>query len=572
MTHRQWKRHLGALGGAFFLLWWLMVLPTAAAPRRQGTDPRVEALLAEMSSAGKVAQMFMVSLWGEQLSEESADFLAAYNPGGVILFGYNTSSPAQITALTNATQQTGLMMPGGIPAWIAIDQEGGLVSRLADGFTTFPVNMAVAATGDPDYAHEVGMAMAAELRAVGINMNLAPVADVQTNPLNPVIDRRAYGTDPVIVGEMAAAMIEGLQAGGVMATAKHFPGHGDTGTDSHLELPVVSLDRPRLEAVELVPFRQAISADVGAIMAAHIWYTALEPTPDTPASLSAPVLSGLLRQEMAFDGLIMTDALDMDAIDRQYSLAEAAIRAIEAGADLITPGPHASLAAQQAAMDTVIAAVESGRIPIARIDESVRRILEAKVRFGVLDWQPLDPASAAARIDLATHQALVAEILAAAVTLVTDEQGLVPVAPEHQVVLIYPATRPSLARTCESYAPDVHLIGVSQGPTDEEQSWAVTAATLADVAIVFTQDLSSNPDYLAMVHALPLEKTIVVALRSPYDWQSVPRAAAYLATYSPLPEAVTAVCGALFGAQPITGRLPVDLADSLPAGTGLQRP
>ncbi len=571
MGYHHWKRHLAALGGAFFLLWSAMLTPAAAA-RRQGTGPRIDALLAEMSLRDKVAQLFMVSLWGEQLTADSAQFLVTYNPGGVILFGYNTDSPEQITALTNAIQQTGLTRPGSIPAWIAIDQEGGIVSRLSEGFTTFPVNMAVAATGDPAYARAIGRAMAAELRAVGINMNLAPVADVQTNPLNPVINRRAYGTDPAIVGQMSAAMIEGLQAGGVMATAKHFPGHGDTGTDSHLELPVVSLERTRLDEVELVPFRQAIAVDVGAIMAAHIWYPALDPTPNTPASLSAPVLSGLLRQEMAFEGLIMTDALDMDSIDRQYDLAEAAIRAIQAGADLITPGPHTGLAAQQAAVEAVVDAVLSGSISLGRIEESVRRILRLKARFGVLDWMPLDPASADMRIDRAAHEALVAETLAAAVTLVTDERGLVPVGPGQQVALIYPATRPSLARACESYAPEMRVIGVSLGPTDEERGWAVTTAQLSDVAIVFTQDLMDSPAYLAMVRALPPEKTIVVALRSPYDWQSVPRVAAYLATYSPLQPAVTAVCGGLFGAQPITGMLPVDLGESLPAGTGLQRP
>ncbi len=578
MRLQIWKRHLAALGGAF-LIFSALLAPgrvfapaVSAAPPRQDAGDRLEVILANMPLERKVGQLFMVSLWGETLYAEAADFLSAYNPGGVILFGYNAGSPAQIAALTNAIQQAALESASGLPAWIAVDQEGGLVARLSEGFTAFPVNLAVAATGNPAYARAVGLAMAEELRAVGVTMNLAPVADVQTNPHNPVIDRRSYGSDPRRVAEMVAAMVEGLQAGGVLATAKHFPGHGDTGADSHLELPVVALDRSRLEAVELVPFRQAVAAEVGAIMAAHIWYPALDPTPDQPASLSPAVLNGLLRQEMGFQGLIMTDALDMDAIDRRYRLEEAAIQAIQAGVDLITPGPHVGLNTQRAAIDAVIRAVQDGVIPLARIEESVRRVLALKAQYGVLDWTPLDPLTAEARLHRETHEALVADILAAAVTLVYDDHDYIPLDSTRQVALIYPATRPSIARACETYHDHLRLVGISLGPTDEERAWAVTAAQLADVAVVFTQDVLDNAALQRLVRALPPEKTVVVALRSPYDWQHFPNVAAYLAVYSPLQPAIPAVCAALFGASPITGVLPVDLGEDLPAGSGLHRP
>ncbi len=569
-------RRLIALGGVFLLLGSLSLplFHNRFAARAQETD--VELLLASMSTAQKVAQLFMVSLWGEVLTLDGADFLARYQPGGVILFGYNTSTPEQITRLTNAIQATIVAQPGAVPAWIAIDQEGGPVSRLAsaegEAFTTFPVSLAVAATGDPTYAQRIGLAMAEELRAVGITMDLAPVADVETNPQNPVISRRAFSADPAQAGQMVAAMIQGLQAGGVLATAKHFPGHGDTSEDSHVTLPVVTHDRARLDAVELVPFRQAIAADVGVILVAHVAYPALDPAPETPASLSSPIVSGLLRQGLGFEGLIMTDALDMDAIDRRYSLAHASLLALQAGVDLITPGPHVSLETQQAAIEAVIRAVEEGAIPLARIEDSVRRILRLKAHFGVLDWSPLEPEAARQRINRDAHEQLVTRMLSAAVTLVYDRTGAIPLDAGREVALIYPATLPSIARVCQAYYPAYRLVGVSLGPTEEERRWAVEAAQAAEVAIVFTIDAHQNPDLRALVRALPPEKTIAVALRSPYDWQQFPDIAGYMAVYTPLPPAIEAACAALAGAQPITGVLPVHLNSTFPAGSGIHVP
>ncbi|GAB4570791.1 MAG: glycoside hydrolase family 3 protein [Anaerolineae bacterium] len=515
--------------------------------------------------------MFMVSLWGTALTLDGEAFLQNYQPGGVTLFGYNVDSPEQLTQLTNAIQET-LTEAGASPAWIAIDQEGGVVSRLSaqNGFTTFPANMAVAATADPANARAIGLAMAEELRAVGINMNLAPVADVETNPDSPVTFRRTYSSDPELTADMVAAMVQGLQSGGVMATTKHFPGHGATTQDSHVELPTVDLDLAQLMQVEIPPFRAAIEAGAGTIMAAHIWYPALEPE-EMPASLSPRVL-GLLRDELGFSGLIMTDALDMDAIDQRYSLAQAALRAIEAGADLITPGPHVGLDTQRAAIDAVVEAVEDGRIPISRIDASVTRILEAKARFGLLTWARLEPATAAERLNRTAHEQLVARILAEAVTLAFDRTNRLPLPANHRTALIYPATTPSIADRCEAYHPDLWLVGVSLGPTPEEIGWAVSAAEWAETVIVFSADAARNADLQALLHALPAERTVLVAQRSPYDLLLFPEVTAYLLTYSPQTEGAEAACAGIFGAAPITGRLPVTLAPDLPAGTGIMLP
>ncbi len=577
MQHnRSLRRHLASLGGAFLILTTLLIAPLLPSPtgsaHAQADDPRISALLAGMTTRQKVAQMFVVSLWGEVLTLEGAAFLRDYQPGGVALFGYNAASPQQITSLTNAIQQE-LTQQGAPPAWLAIDQEGGMVLRLssANGFTDFPVNMAVAATGNPVYAEAIGRAMAEELRAIGINMNLAPVLDVETNPDNPVIFRRAYSADPHLTGSMGAAMITGLQSSGVMATAKHFPGHGETAEDSHVTLPVIHLDRARLNAVELVPFRAAIDAGVGTIMAGHLWYPALDPA-ELPASLSPEVLSGLLRGDLGFGGLIMTDALDMDAIDGRYRLNQAAIMAIQAGADLITPGPHVGLDTQRGAIEAVIAAVESGELPVAAIDAAVARILRTKARFGVLDWAPLDPVTAAGRLNLDAHATLIQDILSAAVTLVFDRGLSLPLSSEQPVALIYPATAPRIADLCEPYHPGLRRVGVSLGPTAEEIGWAVDAARWADAAIVFTADAHRNPALQALVRALPPEKTVVVAQRSPYDLEQFPAVAAYLLTYSPQSAGTEAACAGLFGARPLTGRLPVSLGDGLPPGSGIILP
>lgn len=596
---RMLQRHLAGLGGALFLFGTsttahhrrplqpvtrflvlalvatlsgtLMVPPrsTHALPPAQADDPRVEQILASMSTRQKVAQMFVVSLWGEILTLDGEAFLEEYQPGGVALFGYNAAGPEQITTLTNDIQRN-LTAAGGVPAWIAIDQEGGVVSRLstANGFTTFPVNMAVAATGDTAYARAIGQAMAEELRAVGITMNLAPVADVETNPDNPVIFRRSYGADPTQTGQMVAAMIQGLQSGGVMATAKHFPGHGATDTDSHIELPIVTTDRAGLDAVELVPFRLAIEAGVGTIMAAHIWYPALEPD-ELPSSLSPRIISDLLRNELGFQGLIMTDALDMDAIDGRYRLNRASQMAITAGIDLVTPGPHVGLDTQRAAIDAVVAAVDAGEIPLSRIEDSTRRILRTKAQYGVLDWTPLDPASAPDRLNRAAHEQLINEILGAAVTLAYDPTNRLPIAVDQRVALIYPATSPNIAGRCESYHPDLRLIGVSLGPTEEEIAWSLSAAEWADTVIIFTADAHRNAALQTLVRALPPDKTVVVALRSPYDLNHFPSVAAYLLTYSPQLAGVEAACRIMFGAQPSTGVLPVPLGDNLPTGSGI---
>ncbi|HYO89329.1 MAG TPA: glycoside hydrolase family 3 protein, partial [Candidatus Limnocylindrales bacterium] len=500
--------------------------------------------------------------------EDDLAFLREIQPGALAIFNDNVQLPDQLTRLTNSFQQA-MQDAGAPPLLIAVDQEGGVVARLnpEQGFTRMPTPMLLAAAG-PAMAAEAGQFTAQELLGVGIQMNLAPVADLETNPDNPIIYRRAFSNDPVIGGEAVAAFIRGAQAAGGLTTAKHFPGHGETSVDSHAELAALDLTRERLDAVELPPFRAAIEAGVDAVMVAHIWYPALDPD-RVPASLSPNVITGLLRGDLGYDGLVLTDALDMNAVDLQYEFGEAAVRAVEAGADVLPLGPSIGRDAALLARDAIVNAVASGRIPESRLDEAIRRIFAAKERTGLFGWQPLDPASAAARVNTEAGDALIEQLFVHGATVAYDHADLVPVPAGARVAVIFLATRYQIQQECSRYTDPVltRWVGVGDNPSSDEIGWAVEAANAADVAIVFTQDAIRNPAQQALVNALPPEKTAAVALWSPYDWQTYPNVAAYALTYSPLRPAVPAICAVLFGAQPGLGQLALTLGPNLPAGS-----
>jgi beta-N-acetylhexosaminidase len=534
----------------------LCLAPAAVEVRAQ--EPDIDAILAAMSLEQRVAQMFMVSLYGPQLTYAGRDLLAAWQPGAAVIMTSNAGTPDQVARLTHSYQQT-VIDAGGVPLLIATDQEGGLIQQLEDGFTTWPAPMLLTAADDPDLAFRFGAALGRELRAVGINMNLAPVADLNTYIDNPVIGRRAHGSRPDQVGRTIAAVIEGMQSEGVLATAKHFPGHGDTRQDSHITLPVIDHDLARLQSVELPPFVSAIEAESGAIMVAHIWYRAIEPQENLPASLSYNVVTGLLREDLGYEGIIATDALDMDAIDTVYSPEQAAVMAVEAGNDLIVIGAHVGEAAQIRAMQAVVDAVRAGQIDSARIDASVRRILAAKARFGLLDGPPIDPD--AVTLDRAGNDALIEAMFRAGVTVARDDFDHVPLRPESSVGIIFPGNRAQVQRECGAYRDDVRWLAISDSPADGEIASASALADQVDVAIVFTRDAYHNAAQQALIHALPPDRVVVVALISPYDLLRFPAVGGYIATYSPLDPAVTVACAILFGAQGASGVLPFDLVD-----------
>ena len=519
----------------------------------QADSLSIEAQVATMSLEQKVAQMFMVSFYGKQLTEVEEDFLRDVQPGAVVLFGKNIESPEQVTRLTNAYQQA-ILKGDGIPLFVAVDQEGGLIQHLQEGFTRFPLPSLWTATQNTDLAYQVGEAMATEMLAVGVNMNLAPVADLNTNVDNPIIGRRSFGSQAELVAPILTYFIQGLQDNGVMATVKHFPGHGDTSSDSHVELPIITHSRERLNALEFVPFVSAIDAGVDVTMVSHIWFTAFDKE-QIPASLSHNIVTRLLRDEMHYEGIIMTDALDMDAIDTVYTVGGSAIQAILAGNDLIAIGAHVGTQTIDIAIADVLEAVRDGRISESQIDASVTRILTAKEKYGVLDWQALDPFTVSERLELEAHDSLVTKLFEQGVTVVGDANNAIPL--QGNVAIIYPATRPTIATECAGMDGTMRYTGVSDSPSDEEISWAITASANANTVVVFTQNAIINARQQALVLAMPQDKTIVVALWDTSDMLVFPDVMGYVLGYSPMLRTTSIICDILIGRLPKQGTLPI---------------
>ncbi|MBI3609417.1 MAG: beta-N-acetylhexosaminidase [Nitrospirae bacterium] len=354
-----------------------------------------------MTLKEKIGQIFMVGFDGVGPSKTLLRFIKEFHIGGVILFARNLQSPSQTAGLCNALQAQSRKMP----LLISIDQEGGRVSRLPKGFSVFPGGAKLAACQSPELVYRATEATAKELRAVGINMNLSPVLDVNTNPANPIIGDRAFGTGPTLVSTMGLTVIAGLQDNRIVACGKHFPGHGDTAADSHKELPRVSHGLQRLQDVELRPFLHAIQNGLASIMTAHVVYPALDPK--EPATLSKPIVTGLLRQVMGFQGVVITDDLQMAAISDTDGPGEAAVKAIEAGADLVLFCRDE--AAQLSALVAVALAVKQKRIREARIEQSLLRILQLKEKF-LLPYQPADLAKVKEVVGCASHKHLLQEI------------------------------------------------------------------------------------------------------------------------------------------------------------------
>nr|WP_276576364.1 beta-N-acetylhexosaminidase [Caldicoprobacter algeriensis] len=351
-----------------------------------------------MTLEEKVGQMLIVGFDGLEPSRAIKDMIQNYHVGSVILFPRNVKDSVQLVSLIN--QLKALNKNNRLPLIISADQEGGKVHRLPADATRFPANLILGRRNSAQLAYDVGRVTAAEMRAYGFNLNFAPVLDILSNPKNTVIDDRALDTAPDIVARLGVALMKGLRDGGVIPVIKHFPGHGDTVMDSHVDLPILNHDMQRLRSFELIPFKRAIEEGADMVMVAHILFPNITQE-KVPASLSREVITGVLRQELGFDGVVISDDMEMGAIQKHYGIEDAAVRAVLAGTDIVSIC-H-TYEKQKQAFEALIKAVDDGTIPMERIDESVKRIITLKLKYGLND-QPMDTSSISKIVGTKEHR------------------------------------------------------------------------------------------------------------------------------------------------------------------------
>ena len=518
------------------------------------TDPEIDTMIAEMTIEEKVGQLIMVGFDGTQPNEVVETHIRERFVSGVVLFSRNIQSPKQTAELTNQLQRFAETTARQIPLFIGIDQEGGWVIRLEAGATVLPGNMALGATDSTELAERAGEITAVELAAVGVNLNFAPVMDVNNNPRNPVIGRRSFGGSAELVSRLGIPYIRGLQRNGVLATAKHFPGHGDTTVDSHFDLPTVNHDRERIHALELHPFRAAIDADVAAIMTAHIIYPAFDP--DLPATLSPTILTDLLRKELGFDGLIITDDMEMKAIDDRYQSGEAAVMAIEAGADIVMV--LWTQAKQVEVFNALLSAVKSGRISQARLDQSVSRILKSK---GAAFAQRFVDVDAVGRtVGREAHQQLAQTIASRAITVVRNRDNLLPLKLEPETSVLILSQSSILFDSFRAHHPNTVEARIPEKP-EVEAILPQRSQQLDDVDVVIAG--ITNAEQAVLVQRISIATTtpiIVIAFGSPYTLPHCPFVSASLAAYDIHEASVVGAVEVIVGAREAQGKLPIQLS------------
>ena len=511
-------------------------------------------MIAEMTIEEKVGQLIMVGFEGTQANEAIETHIRERFVGGVVLFSRNIQSPQQTAELTNELQRLAEATARQIPLFIGIDQEGGWVIRLKEGATVLPGNMALGATDSIELAERAGEITAVELAAVGVNLNFAPVMDVNNNPDNPVIGRRSFGESPELVSRLGIPYIRGLQRNGVLATVKHFPGHGDTTVDSHFELPTVNHDLERIHALELQPFRAAIDADVAAIMTAHIIYPAFDA--DRPATLSPTILTDLLRKELGFDGLLITDDMEMRAIDDRYRSGEAAVMAVEAGADIVmvlwTPTKQIEV------FDALLSAVKSGRISQTRLDQSVRRILKSKE--AAFNQRFVDPDAVGTIVGRESHHQLAQTIASQAITVVRDQDNILPLKLEPKTSVLILNESSTLFDNFKAQHRNTTQAQIPAKPEVETVlPQLIEGAGETDVIIagIINNEQGTVVQQLSLATKTPV---IVIALGSPYTLRRCPAATTSIATYDIHDASVSAAVDVILGAQEAQGKLPVQLS------------
>ena len=567
----------------------------AAVPMSEAAALRwADSTLAAMSVAEKAGQMVWPTVLGDFAAidapqwERLRQWIENDHVGG---FTVSVGSPTEIAAKLNAMQRMSR-----VPLLFGADYEFGAGYRARGGHflpngielggaVVFPPQMALGAAGDTSLAYEMGRVTAIEGRALGVHIAYTPILDVNNNPDNPVINTRSYGENPKMAGALGAAFIRGLQSHGMIATGKHFPGHGDTEVNSHLALPVVAAGRARLDSVELVPFRQAVDAGVGAIMSFHGAMPALDSS-GAPGTLSHLVLTGLLREDMGFDGVIISDAMDMRGVLDRYGPEEAAKLAVQAGADVLIQPLDVSQT-----IAAVAAGVAEGRYPEARLDASVRRILMSKYRLGLAARRTVDLDSIRAHVGLRAHREAAERIAEQSITLVRDSLRQLPLQQLPRTARVLSVTYARRSDLAAGTAFDAELRSVFSGLRSEhvnaddrapDFNRLLRAADSAEAVIVSSYvshawdatTAAAPRGFVDFVRQLAASgrRPIVVAMGNPYLLRQVPDVPAYLVGWGGFPVSQQAAARAVLGRTEISGRLPVGLSDRAPFGAGLQRP
>lgn len=578
--------------------------PASASSAVTGTskDDRLKRLIARMSLEEKIGQLFVMRVYGHSATapdqadidanlkeigvRTAAELIERYHVGGIIYFAWahNTRDPHQIAELSNGIQRAGLAQPTPVPLLISTDQEHGIVARVGKPATLVPGAMALGAGGSRSDARTAARIAGSELAAMGIVQNYAPVADVNVNPANPVIGVRSFGSEPDAVSRMVAAQVRGYQGAGIAATSKHFPGHGDTSVDSHTGIPVITHTREEWERIDAPPFRAAIEAGIDSIMTAHIQFPALDPSND-PATLSRPILTGILREELGYDGVVVTDALNMEGVRIKYGDDRVPVLALLAGVDQLLNPPDLAVA-----WNAVLAAVRGGELSVARIEESILRILRLKERLGLLR----DPFVSARGVDRTvgtrSHLAAADRIAEGTTTVLTNPDGLLPLSRRSRPNLLVVGADPAspsgttgppttvLANAFTELGFTVGALSTGTAPTAAKIAEAVAAAGGKDVVIVATYNVSATSSQRTLVDRLVATGVPVVALaiRNPYDIARLGGVGAAVASYSWTDVELRAAARVIAGRARPEGRLPVpvqradDPAQTLfPVGHGL---
>ncbi|MFD7677365.1 glycoside hydrolase family 3 protein [Streptomyces sp. NPDC060187] len=555
----------------------------ASGARAPHGDKALRAIVSRMTLEEKVGQLFVMRVYGHSATapdqadidanlaeigvRTAEELIAKYRVGGIIYFAWahNTRDPHQIADLSNGIQRASLDQPRGLPVLISTDQEHGIVARVGKPATLFPGAMALGAGGSRSDARTVGSISGAELRAIGIRQDYSTDADVNVNPANPVIGVRSFGADPDAVAGLVAAEVKGYQSSAVAATAKHFPGHGDTAVDSHFGFPVITHTREVWEKLDAVPFRAAIRAGIDSIMTAHIMVPALDPA-DDPATLSHPILTGILRGELGYDGVVVTDALGMEGVRTKYGDDRVPVLALKAGVDQLLNPPDLHVA-----WNAVLDAVRGGELAEARLDESILRVLRLKAKLGLLSDPYVKDAAVDRVVGTRAHLREADRIAERTTTLLVNKEKLLPLSrrrtPKVLVVGADPAS-PSLsdgppttvlAGALTELGFTATALSTGTAPTAAKITEAVAAAGGADVVVVATYNVTATGSQKTLVERLVATGVPVVAVsvRNPYDVAQLPGVGACVAAYSWIDVEVRAAARVIAGRAEPRGTLPV---------------